>query len=76
MKARIGLTDNSKVVEFEVDDPAQLRADFEQAVAAESSVYWVTDVKGRSVGVPVEKVAFVEIDSVEAKRTVGFSPTS
>ena len=33
---------------------------------------WLTDRKGRQVGVPVAKVAYVEIGSPSADRRIGF----
>ncbi len=34
---------------------------------------WVTDTKHRSVGIPVDKIAYVEIESEGDKRSVGFA---
>lgn len=33
---------------------------------------WVTDTKGRRVGVNIDKIAYVEVDDGAASRTVGF----
>jgi len=35
-------------------------------------VLWLTDRKGRQVGVPVAKVAYVEIGSPHDERRIGF----
>jgi len=46
----------------------------EEAFASEETdVYWFTDVKNRSIGVPVNRIAFVEIDPDEPRK-VGFAP--
>jgi len=37
-------------------------------------VLWLTDKKGRRVGVPVDKIAYVELGEEESKR-VGFGPS-
>ena len=37
------------------------------------SVLWLTDRKGRRVGVPVDKIAYIEVGEEESKR-VGFGP--
>ena len=37
---------------------------------------WFTDSKGRSVGIPAAKVAFIEIEDAEAPHSVGFAPAS
>ncbi|MGH9112678.1 MAG: DUF3107 family protein [Acidimicrobiales bacterium] len=33
---------------------------------------WLTDRRGRQYGVPVDKVAYIEIGSTEAGRRIGF----
>nr|MBO2498497.1 DUF3107 domain-containing protein [Acidimicrobiia bacterium] len=74
MKARIGVADSSKVIEIEVEDAEKFRAQVEEAFASEETdVYWFTDVKNRSIGVPVNRIAFVEIDPDEPRK-VGFAP--
>lgn len=74
MKARIGIADSSKVIEIEVEDADKFRAQVEEAFSSdETDVYWFTDVKNRSVGVPVARITFVEIDP-EEPRKVGFAP--
>jgi len=74
MKARIGVADSSKVIEIEVEDAEKFRAQVEEAFASEETdVYWFTDVKNRSIGVPVNRIAFVEIDP-DGPRKVGFAP--
>ena len=40
--------------------------------AAEGTILWLTDRKGRQVGVPVAKVAYVELDPPTSDRRVGF----
>lgn len=74
MKARIGVADSAKVVEIEVENVEEFRSDMEKAFASEHEVYWFTDVKQHSVGVPVARIAYVEIDPVEGERKVGFAP--
>lgn len=74
MNARIGVAESNKVVEFEVDDAAQFRRELEEVFASAQEVFWITDQKKRSVGVPVARIAFIEIDSEDGARTVGFSP--
>ncbi len=74
MKARIGVADSSKVIEIEVEDVDECRSQVEAAFASDDTdVYWCTDIKKRSVGVPVDRIAFVEIDPDEPRK-VGFAP--
>jgi len=71
---RIGVTYTAKELDVELSDDAQperLQADIEAALADESGVLWLTDRKGRRVGVPVAKVAYVEISTRDDRR-IGF----
>ncbi len=73
MKVRLGILNTDKLIELDIDDPAQFKKEIENAVE-KGGLGWFIDSSGRSVGVPARNVAFVEIeDSAEAK-TVGFAP--
>lgn len=75
---RIGVTYTSKEIDVELGDgadPAALRADIEAALANEAGVLWLTDRRGRQVGVPVVKVAYVEIGAPGDERRIGFAGT-
>ncbi|CAN5895312.1 hypothetical protein BH23ACT5_BH23ACT5_07350 [soil metagenome] len=74
MQARIGVADSGKVIEIDIDDPDAFRASVEEALASAEKVMWFTDAKKRTVGVPPHRVAYVEVDSEESARTVGFTP--
>jgi hypothetical protein len=72
---RIGITYSPKEIEIDLpdEDSEAVRALIEKALAGgEKSVLWLTDRKGRQVGVPVEKVAYVEIGSPDTDRRIGF----
>ena len=49
----------------------ELARSVEEALADEHKVLWLTDRKGRRVGVPAAKVAYIEIGVTEERR-VGF----
>ena len=75
MDVRIGVTYTAKEIDIELAedaDPAQVQADVDAAIAGEHLVFWLIDRKGRRVGVPTEKIAYVEIGSSEAARRIGF----
>lgn len=74
MKARIGVADSTKVIELDVDDADEFRSDVEKAFTSAQEVYWFTDARQRSVGVPVGRIAYVEIETDESQRKVGFAP--
>ena len=72
---RIGVTYSAKELDLEVPDGTSaedLRKQVESALADDDSVLWLTDRKGRQVGVPASKVAYVEIGSPHEERRIGF----
>jgi hypothetical protein len=72
LKARIGIAETNKVVELEVADPTEFESQVESAYAGDSSLLWFEDSKKRRVGIPRDRLGFVEID-IDADRTaVGF----
>ena len=76
MDVRIGVTYTPKEIEVEVSDDTdrdQLIKTIEDAIATEGRVLWLTDRRGRSVGVPSSKLAYVEIGADAGERRVGFS---
>ena len=73
MRVRIGITD-SRQIELDVEDEDAFKAEVETAFTEGSSrVLWVTDTKQRSVGIPVDKIAYVEMELSEERPNVGFS---
>ena len=78
MDVRIGVTYTAKEIDVDLGDeadPARVRTDVEDALSGDSGVLWFTDKKGRQVGVPVAKVAYVEIGSPRDERRIGFGGT-
>lgn len=74
MDVRIGLTQTAKELEVELGDDADsaaLRKQVEKALA-DGTTLWLTDRKGRQVGVAAEKLAYVEIGSPDDARRIGF----
>jgi hypothetical protein len=72
---RIGVTQTPKEIEVELADGTdieKLTADIESSLASAEGVLWITDRRGRRVGVPAAKVAYVELDVVGDARQVGF----
>ena len=77
MDVRIGVTYSPKELDLELADDAEaaaVRSQVEAALAGgESTVLWLTDRRGRQVGVPVSKIAYVEIGAPGADRRIGFA---
>ena len=73
MDVRIGIVQSMKELEVEVDDASreEVSAQVEAALAKES-VLWLTDRKGRRVGVPSARIAYVEFGVPASERRVGF----
>lgn len=74
MDVRIGLTHNAKELQVQLDDdadPGAVRTRVDEALT-NSGTLWLTDHKGRQVGVPAAKVAYVEILSPTDARRIGF----
>jgi Protein of unknown function (DUF3107) len=71
---RIGIVQTVKELEVELADDADrdaVMADIDKALGGDG-VLWLTDKKGRRVGVPSSKVAYVEIGAPTSERRVGF----
>lgn len=77
MDVRIGVTYSPKELTVELDsdaDLAKVKKDIDGAlgVGGKASVLWLTDRRGRQIGVPSDKVAYIEIGSPDADRRIGF----
>ena len=76
MDLRIGVTDNPKEIKVELADDtdvAALRSEVDAAVAGGGPMLWLTDVRGRQVGVPAARIAYVDIAAAGSDNPVGFS---
>jgi len=74
MEIRIGIVQSMRELEVELPedtDQEKVVADVEAALAADQ-VLWLTDRKGRRVGVPASRVAYVEFAPSGSERVVGF----
>ena len=75
MDVRIGVLHCPKELTLEVDAASdELEASVTEVLGGKRPVLWLTDVSGRRVGVPGERVAYVEIEADEATKRVGFGP--
>ena len=75
MDVRIGITHTPKELEVEMPDDAdrdKVVAEIEKLLKTGDGVLWLTDRKGRRIGVPVVKVAYVEVGAPSSDRRVGF----
>lgn len=73
MDVRIGVTHTPKEIELDMtEDPEAVAKTVEKALADGDKLLWLTDRRGRRVGVPAAKVAYVEIGTSSEERRVGF----
>jgi hypothetical protein len=73
MDVKIGVVYTPKELLLELPGGADdVRATIDAALAAKQPLIWLTDSKGRRVGVPTDKIAYVEIGSDDAAPKIGF----
>jgi hypothetical protein len=74
VEVRIGIVQSMKELEVELPEDAErdeVIAQVEEALAGDA-VLWLTDRRGRRVGVPSARVAYVELGVPAGERRVGF----
>jgi hypothetical protein len=75
MDVRIGLIHNGREIELEVaddTDPDELRGSVEKALLDGTALLWLTDKKGRSTAVVLDKLAWIEIGAETGHGRIGF----
>ena len=74
MEVKLGVTYSPKELVVETDQsPDDVTGLVEDAVSGKSKVLWLSDTHGRRVGVPTEKLAYVEVGEEHPDKRVGFS---
>lgn len=75
MDVRIGVVRISRELSIELPDDTNredLQVRIDAALAGIEATLWLTDVKGRQVGVSSGRIGYVEIGADEGDRPVGF----
>ncbi len=75
MDVRIGVTQAPREIEVELADNTgvdELVAEVDKAITEGSGMLWLTDKRGKRVGIPAAKLAYVEVDTAADMRRVGF----
>ncbi len=75
MDVRIGVSQAPRDIEVELADstnPEELVAKIDAAVTKAEGMLWFTDKRGRRIGIPAAKLAYVELDTATEMRRVGF----
>jgi hypothetical protein len=72
---RIGVIHTTREIEIELADDSdrdKLMDEIDATLGHPDSVLWLTDRRGKRVGVPVARVAYVEVGVASEDRRVGF----
>jgi len=78
----IGVQLSTRELKVDVPDESaddlrkQVETVFAEAANGKTPVLWITDRDGRTIGIPADKLAYVEIGSDKSSRSVGFSTRS
>jgi uncharacterized protein DUF3107 len=73
-EVRIGITQVSRELSVDVaDEPDAIAKQVSEAVADPNGLLWLTDSKGKRVGITVAKLAYVEVEPEQSTRSVGFA---
>lgn len=74
MEVRIGVLHTPKELNLDVEGTAdEIMKSVTDALATDEGVLWL-DAKGRKIGVPAERIAYVEIENDSDAKRVGFGP--
>lgn len=72
---RIGVVQGSRDVEIELADDVdreKLLSELDKLMSQGDGVFWVSDRKGKRVGVAVPRIAWIEMGPGSSDRRVGF----
>lgn len=75
MDIRIGVTHAPREINVELGDDTDrdnLKSEIAAALADDDAVLWLTDRRGRDIGVPSAKIAYIEIGASNDDRKIGF----
>jgi hypothetical protein len=73
MEVKIGVvyTPHEMVIETD-EDASSVSGTVDSVFSNGDAILWLTDNKGRRVGVPTDKIAYIEVGSDVSNRHVGF----
>jgi len=75
MDVRIGVIQTAKEIQLELaagTEREEVRSKVAEAISGKEAVLWLVDRHGRTVAVPSERIAYVEIGAADGERRVGF----
>jgi len=75
VKVRIGVIYTAKELSLEMADDTDrdaLQEQIDSVIGGDAATVWLTEASGRTVGVPADKVAYIEMGSPDDDRAIGF----
>ncbi|NNN16518.1 MAG: DUF3107 domain-containing protein [Acidimicrobiaceae bacterium] len=75
MDIRLGISDSPKELVLEApegESQESIEKMVTEALSKSDSILWLTDKKGKRVGIPSSRIAYVEIGPAKEERRVGF----
>jgi hypothetical protein len=73
MEVRIGVVHTPKELTLEINENVEdMLKTIDQALKSGDALVWITDSKGHRVGIALDKLAYIEIESEEGAKRVGF----
>jgi DNA-binding MurR/RpiR family transcriptional regulator len=73
MEVKIGVVYSAKELSVELEGKAdEIVTAVEDALKGGAPVIWLIDKKGRRVGVPSDKIAYIEVAEEDATKRIGF----
>jgi hypothetical protein len=74
MEVKLGVLYSRRELEIEVDQsPDEVIKTVENAMNDGVRILWLVDNKGRRIGIPVDKLAYIEIGEDTTRKGVGFA---
>ena len=75
MEVRIGVVYSAKELSVELEGKGdEVVSAVEDALKGGAPVIWLTDKRGRRVGIPTDKIAYIEVAEEDLAKRVGFGP--
>jgi DNA-binding MurR/RpiR family transcriptional regulator len=75
MEVRIGVVYTAKELSVELEGRGdEVVSSVEDALKGGAPVVWLTDKRGRRVGIPTDKIAYIEVAEEDQTKRVGFGP--
>ena len=75
MEIRIGVVHTAKEIDVDLGsdaDASEVTSKVDKVLTGGEPVLWLTDRNGRQVGIPANRIAYIDIGSPESKSRIGF----